>query len=49
MATLNLIGGADNEKIWNLANRGNVWFGAGLRQRGREESPRQNGSPAGKG
>jgi hypothetical protein len=26
------LGGADNEKIWDIASHGNVWSGAGLRQ-----------------
>jgi hypothetical protein len=42
------LGGADNEKIWDLANRGNVWLGcAGLRQQGRGKS--QTGDAAGAG
>jgi hypothetical protein len=41
------LGGAESEKIWDLANRRNVWFGAGLRQRGREESPCQISGPPG--
>jgi hypothetical protein len=32
MATSISSGGVDNEKIWDLAPRGNLWFGAGLRQ-----------------
>lgn len=40
---------ADFEEVWYLANRDHVWFGAGLRLRGRQESPRQTGGPGGQG
>jgi hypothetical protein len=41
------LGGADNEKIWDLAHRSTVGFGACLRQQGRGKS--QTGGPAGAG